>query len=121
LAAICDAANAVSMVQPTKDRLRDNVSEPLDGACAGGAKAIWVIALIIFPLLAVLAYLITQSRGMAERNTQQAQQARDKLRRVVGFSASDEIEKLDRLKKTGSITRRIRASSCQARSIVDTR
>jgi hypothetical protein len=41
---------------------------------------------------------------MAERNTQQAQQARDELRRVVGFSAADEIEKLDRLKKAGSIT-----------------
>ena len=71
---------------------------------SGWLKAIWVIALIIFPLLAVLAYLITQSRGMAERNTQQAQQARDELRRVVGFSAADEIEKLDRLKKAGSIT-----------------
>jgi uncharacterized membrane protein YcjF (UPF0283 family) len=71
---------------------------------SGWAKAIWVMALIIFPLLAVLAYLITQSRGMAERNTQQAQQARDELRRVVGFSAADEIEKLDRLKKAGSIT-----------------
>jgi len=41
---------------------------------------------------------------MAERNTQQAQQARDELRRVVGFSAADEIEKLERLKKAGSIT-----------------
>ena len=41
---------------------------------------------------------------MAERNVQQAQQARDELRRVVGFSAADEIDKLDRLKKAGSIT-----------------
>jgi hypothetical protein len=41
---------------------------------------------------------------MAERNVQQAQQARDELRRVVDFSAADEIEKLDRLKKAGSIT-----------------
>jgi Short C-terminal domain len=41
---------------------------------------------------------------MAERNDQQAQQARDELRRVVGFSAADEIEKLDRLRKAGSIT-----------------
>jgi hypothetical protein len=49
-------------------------------------------------------YLITQSREMAERNTQQAQQARGELRRVVGFSAADEIDKLDRLKKAGSIT-----------------
>jgi hypothetical protein len=41
---------------------------------------------------------------MAERSTQQAQQAREELRRVVGFSAADEIEKLDRLKKAGSIS-----------------
>ena len=71
---------------------------------SGWGKAIWVVALIIFPLLAVLVYLITQGRGMAERYAQQVQQARDELRRVVGFSAADEIEKLDRLKKAGSIT-----------------
>jgi hypothetical protein len=71
---------------------------------SGWAKAIWVIALVVFPYLGVLAYLITQSRGMAERNNQQAQQARDELRKVVGYSAADEIEKLDRLKKAGTIT-----------------
>ena len=71
---------------------------------SGWIKAIWVIALIVFPYLAILAYLIFQSRGMAERNVQQAQQARDELRRVVGFSAADEIEKLERLKKAGSIS-----------------
>ena len=48
--------------------------------------------------------MITQSRGMAERTGQQAQQAREDLRRVVGFSVADEIEKLDRLKKSGGIT-----------------
>jgi hypothetical protein len=71
---------------------------------SGWIKAIWVIALIVVPYLAILAYLIFQSRGMAERNVQQAQQARDELRRVVGFSAADEIEKLERLKKAGSIS-----------------
>ena len=71
---------------------------------SGWGKAIWVIALIVFPYLAILAYVITQSRAMAERNSQQAQQAREELRRVVGFSVADEIEKLDRLKKSGSIT-----------------
>jgi ABC-type multidrug transport system fused ATPase/permease subunit len=71
---------------------------------SGWAKAIWLIALLIFPYLGVLVYLIAQSRGMAERNVQQAQQARDELRRVVGFSVADEIEKLDRLKKAGTIT-----------------
>ena len=41
---------------------------------------------------------------MAERNVQQARQARDELRSVVGFSAADEIEKLGRLKLAGSIS-----------------
>jgi len=71
---------------------------------SGWGKAIWVIALIVFPYIAIFAYMITQSRGMAERNLQQAQQAREELRRVAGFSVADEIDKLDRLKKSGSIT-----------------
>ena len=71
---------------------------------SGWIKAIWVIAAVVFPFITVLAYLIFQSRGMAERNVQQAQRARDDLRRVVGFSVADEIEKLDRLKKAGSIS-----------------
>jgi hypothetical protein len=32
------------------------------------------------------------------------QQAREELRCVVGFSVADEIDKLDRLKKSGAIT-----------------
>ena len=52
---------------------------------SGWIKAIWVIALIVFPFVAVFAYLIFQSRAMAERNSQQVQQSREDLRRVVGF------------------------------------
>ena len=37
---------------------------------SGWAKAIWVIALIVFPYLGIFAYMITQSRGMAERSSQ---------------------------------------------------
>ena len=71
---------------------------------SGWGKALWVIGLLIFPYFGVFIYLITQSRGMAERSSQQAQQTRQELRRVVGFSAADEIKKLDDLKKSGSIT-----------------
>ena len=71
---------------------------------SGWIKAIWVIAVVVFPYIAVLAYLIFQARGMAERNVQQAQQAREELRRTIGFSAADEIQKLDGLKKAGSIS-----------------
>jgi Phospholipase_D-nuclease N-terminal/Short C-terminal domain len=71
---------------------------------SGWGKAIWVIVLILFPYLGVFIYLISQSRGMAERDSQRAQQARDELRQVVGFSAADEIEKLERLKNAGTIS-----------------
>jgi hypothetical protein len=71
---------------------------------SGWGKAIWVIALIVFPYLGIFAYMITQSRGMAERGRQEAQQSREELRRAAGFSVADEIDKLDRLKKSGSIT-----------------
>ena len=71
---------------------------------SGWGKALWVIGLILFPYIGVLAYMITQAGGMAERSSQQALQARGELRRVVGFSTADEIGKLDQLKKSGSIT-----------------
>ena len=71
---------------------------------SGWIKALWVVAWIVVPYLGVLAYLIFQGGGMAERNVQQAQQARDELRRVVGYSVADEIEKLNRLKQAGSIS-----------------
>jgi membrane protein implicated in regulation of membrane protease activity len=71
---------------------------------SGWVKAAWVIGWIVFPFVVVLAYLIFQGRGMAERNQQQARQARDELRSIVGFSVADEIEKLGRLKQAGSIS-----------------
>ncbi len=46
---------------------------------SGFGKAVWVIFLVVLPYLAVFVYLISQSRGMAERNAQRAQQARDEL------------------------------------------
>jgi len=41
---------------------------------------------------------------MAECSVQQSQRARDEMRSIVGFSVADEIDKLDRLKKAGSIS-----------------
>ena len=70
----------------------------------GWGKAIWIIVLILIPYLAILAYLITQGRGMAERNAKQAQEARNEIRQAIGFSVADELAKLDALKKSGSIT-----------------
>ena len=71
---------------------------------SGWGKALWVLALVLTSYLGIFAYLITQGKGMAERNAQQTQQAREELRRVVGYSVADEITKLEKLKKSGSIT-----------------
>ena len=70
----------------------------------GFAKVVWIIGLVLLPYLGVFAYLLTQGSGMAQRNMVQVQAAHDQLRSIVGFSAADEIDKLDRLKTGGSIT-----------------
>ena len=71
---------------------------------SGFGKIVWVILLVVLPYIGIFAYLLTQGRGMAERNKEQAKLAREHLRQAVGFSVADEIEKLDRLKSTKSIS-----------------
>ena len=84
---------------------------------SGLGKTLWVILLIVFPYLGVFIYLISQGRGMAERQNQRTQQARDELRQVVGFSVADELEKLERLKDSNKISNeeysRLRARAVQ--------
>jgi predicted membrane channel-forming protein YqfA (hemolysin III family) len=84
---------------------------------SGLGKVLWVIVLIVFPYIGVFVYLISQGRGMAERRNQQAQQAREELRQVVGFSVADELEKLERLKNSSAISNeeytRLRARAVQ--------
>jgi hypothetical protein len=71
---------------------------------SGFGKVLWVILLIVLPYIGIFAYILTQGRGMAERDREQARLAREHLRQTVGFSVADEIEKLDRLKSTKSIS-----------------
>jgi hypothetical protein len=71
---------------------------------SGFGKVIWVIVLLLLPFLGAFAYLLTQSGGMAERTQARTMQARDELRKFVGYSTADELEKLAKLKAEGSIT-----------------
>ena len=84
---------------------------------SGWVKVIWVIVLILFPYIGIFVYLITQHRGMAERQIQRAQQAREDMRHFVGYSVADELEKLERLKSSGTISNeeytRLRAKAVQ--------
>lgn len=57
---------------------------------------------------------------MAERSAQQARDARDELRRVVGFSVSDELSKLDALRKwCGTLRNGVRHPPSEAPSAID--
>src|SRR6185295_639762 len=71
---------------------------------SGFGKVLWVILLIVLPYIGIFAYILTQGGGMAERNRAQARMARDEIRQIAGFSAADEIAKLDRLKAEKSIS-----------------
>ena len=84
---------------------------------SGVGKVIWVIVLVLFPYLGVFIYLISQHRGMTERQNERTQEVREQLLQVVGFSVADELEKLERLKSSGAISNdeysRLRARAVQ--------
>lgn len=75
----------------------------------GGMKTIWVIFVILFFYLGPLVYLLTQHKGMADRNMRQmenvqAQQA-EYIKSVAGSGgAAAEIEKAKALLDSGAIT-----------------
>ena len=75
----------------------------------GGAKALWVIFVIILPYLGVFVYLIARGGKMGE-HAAQAAQARDEANRqyiqsvASAPSSADEIARLADLKAKGVIT-----------------
>jgi predicted membrane channel-forming protein YqfA (hemolysin III family) len=71
---------------------------------SGFGKVLWVILLIVLPYLGTFIYLLTQGGGMAERSQARAAKNREELRNAIGFSVADELEKLGRLKASGSIS-----------------
>jgi Short C-terminal domain/Phospholipase_D-nuclease N-terminal len=82
-----------------------------DHKLSGWAKAIWVVALIIFPLIGSLVYLIARGEGMAERSAAQQRQARAELDDYIrstagggGTGAADELTRLADLRDKGTIT-----------------
>jgi hypothetical protein len=76
---------------------------------SGWAKAAWVIFVIVLPFLGVLAYLIINHEGMADRSSKEiaASQAQfdDYVRKTTGTGGpASEIEKAKKLLDEGVIT-----------------
>lgn len=80
-----------------------------DHEMSGWLKAVWVIALIVFPFLALLIYMIARGRGMAERQAHTMEQMRAQtdahIRDVAGgTSATEQIAAAKGLLDSGAIT-----------------
>jgi Phospholipase_D-nuclease N-terminal/Short C-terminal domain len=77
----------------------------------GWAKAAWCVFMIVVPFIGVLAYLIAQHDGMAQRNAERAQAAQQQFDEQVraaaardGGGAASEIEKAQQLLEKGAIS-----------------
>jgi ABC-type multidrug transport system fused ATPase/permease subunit len=77
----------------------------------GGAKALWVIFVIVLPFLGIFVYLIARGGKMHERAEQAAQQQQkafdDYVKQAAGSSggnSADQLAKLADLKAQGVLT-----------------
>ena len=81
-----------------------------DHSLGGGAKALWVIFLIVMPPLAVLIYLVARGNSMAERRQAQMKQAQESQRAYIqqvattGTAPADQIASAKALLDSGAIT-----------------
>jgi hypothetical protein len=77
---------------------------------SGWGKALWVVFVVILPWIGVLAYLIVNHTGMAERKAKDAQAAQAQFDQYVRHAAAGtggsaaEIEKAKQLLDNGTIT-----------------
>jgi Short C-terminal domain/Phospholipase_D-nuclease N-terminal len=70
---------------------------------SGGAKAGWIILIVILPFLGILIYMIARPK-MTEQDKEIIAAAQEERRRLEGYSAADEIAKLAKLRDEGKIT-----------------
>jgi heme/copper-type cytochrome/quinol oxidase subunit 2 len=75
---------------------------------SGWGKTGWTIFVIILPFLGVFIYLISQSKGMTERNLAQQQAAKSEadsyIRSVAQSDPADQIAKAKDLLDSGAIS-----------------
>ena len=79
-----------------------------DRSLGGGAKALWILVLIVIPWLGALIYLIARGQGMAARAQAavvETKTATDEyIRAVAGTSPTQEIATAQELLSAGAIT-----------------
>jgi hypothetical protein len=78
-----------------------------DHELGGGAKAAWIIMLLLFQVLTLVAYLIIRGNGMAKRAMKHQTDAQaamdDYIRKTAGSSAASELTHAKQLLDSGTI------------------
>lgn len=79
-----------------------------DPDTSGGAKAVWIVALLLLPAITAIVYLVVRGKDMAARAAAQAQQAEAATRAYIrdaagGSTPADQIAAAKRLLDEGAI------------------
>lgn len=81
-----------------------------DPEVSGLMKVLWIVALIVFPFLSLLVYLLVRGKGMAQRQLQQQQAAKqafdDYVRQAAtsGGGAASELANAKAMLDSGAIS-----------------
>ena len=70
---------------------------------SGWGKAGWIFLIFIVPFLGALIYVIARPK-MTAQDKEMMEKADEAQRRISGYSAADEVEKLAKLRDDGKIT-----------------
>jgi hypothetical protein len=77
----------------------------------GWGKALWAVFVILLPYLGVFVYLIVRGKKMGEHAMQEAERQEAATRQYIqsvstqsASSPADELQKLDALRKSGTLT-----------------
>ena len=75
---------------------------------SGWAKAGWIVLCVVLPYVGVLIYMISQGKGLAERNVKQVNTDQaafdDYVRKTAGGGSAAEIAHAKELRDNGTIT-----------------
>jgi type VI protein secretion system component VasK len=70
---------------------------------SGWAKAGWILLIFILPFIGALIYLIARPK-MTAQDKEELDKYAEAQRRLSGYSAADEIDKLAKLRDSGQIS-----------------
>ncbi len=84
---------------------------------SGAAKAGWILLLFVLPFVGAIIYLIARPK-MTEQDREDIQRVQEAQRRMSGYSAAEEIERLSKLRDSGEISAE-EYERMKARALVD--